>query len=78
MREIGYHGGKVKVSRPRVRDRAGKEVSLESWQVLRTRSWRPVARVGAQPDGPERVDPQVPASRTQAAIMALRHGWTED
>ena len=33
--EIGYHGGKVKVTRPRVRDRAGKEVSLESWQVLR-------------------------------------------
>ena len=33
--EIGYHGGKVKVARPRVRDRAGKEVSLESWQVLR-------------------------------------------
>ena len=25
--EIGYHGGKVKVARPRVRDRAGKEVS---------------------------------------------------
>jgi len=33
--EIGYHGGRVKVARPRVRDRAGKEVSLESWQVLR-------------------------------------------
>ncbi len=33
--EIGYHGGKVKVPRPRVRDRSGKEVSLESWQVLR-------------------------------------------
>ncbi len=33
--EIGYHGGKVKVARPRVRDQAGKEVSLESWQVLR-------------------------------------------
>ena len=30
--EIGYHGGKVKVARPRVR---GKEVSLESWQALR-------------------------------------------
>ena len=28
-------GGKVKVARPRVRDRAGKEVSLESWQALR-------------------------------------------
>ena len=26
---------KVKVARPRVRDRAGKEVSLESWQALR-------------------------------------------
>ncbi len=35
MSEIGYHGGKVKVARPRVRDRAGKEVSLESWQALR-------------------------------------------
>ncbi len=35
MSGIGYHGGKVKVTRPRVRDRAGKEVSLESWQVLR-------------------------------------------
>ena len=34
--EIGYHGGKVKVARPRVRDRAGKEVSLESWQALRS------------------------------------------
>ena len=33
--EIGYHGGKAKVARPRVRDRAGKEVSLESWQALR-------------------------------------------
>ena len=33
--EIGYHGGRVKVQRPRVRDHAGKEVGLESWQVLR-------------------------------------------
>ena len=33
--EVGYHGGKVKVRRPRVRDHAGKEVSLESWEVLR-------------------------------------------
>ena len=33
--EIGYHGGKVKVARPRVRDHAGKEVGLESWQALR-------------------------------------------
>ena len=33
--EIGYHGGRVKVQRPRVRDHASKEVGLESWQVLR-------------------------------------------
>ncbi len=33
--EIGYHGGRVKVQRPRVRDHAGKEVGLESWEVLR-------------------------------------------
>ncbi len=33
--EIGYHGGRVKVRRPRVRDRAGKEVRLPSWEVLR-------------------------------------------
>ena len=33
--EIGYHGGRGKVQRPRVRDHAGKEVGLESWQVLR-------------------------------------------
>ena len=32
--ETGYHGGRVKVRRPRVRDRAGKEVNLESWEVL--------------------------------------------
>ena len=34
--EIGYHGGRVKVRRPRVRDRTGKEVSLES---CRLRFW---------------------------------------
>ena len=33
--EIGYHSGKVTVGRPRVRDRAGKEVGLASWEVLR-------------------------------------------
>jgi len=33
--EIGYHGGRVKVVRPRVRDRAGKEVGLPSWEALR-------------------------------------------
>jgi len=35
MSEIGFHGGRVKVARPRVRERSGKEVSLESWEVLR-------------------------------------------
>ena len=29
--ELGYHGGKVKVPRPRVRDLASKEAQLPSW-----------------------------------------------
>ena len=32
--EIAYHGGKVKLTRPRVRDLAGKEMSLPSWELL--------------------------------------------
>ena len=71
--EIGYHGGKVKVARPRVRDRAGKEVSLESWQAL-TR-WQPAARVGAQPDGAERVDPQVPPRGPSARGRPGESAW---
>ena len=32
--EIAYHGGKVKVERPRVGDFAGREMSLPSWELL--------------------------------------------
>ncbi len=32
--EIAYHGGKVKLTRPRVRDLGGKEMSLPSWELL--------------------------------------------
>ncbi len=32
--EVAYQGGKVKVSRPRVRDLAGREMSLASWDLL--------------------------------------------
>lgn len=32
--EVGFHGGKVKVHRPRVRDRDGHEMALESWEAL--------------------------------------------
>ncbi len=32
--EIAYHGGNVKVERPRVRDFAGREMSLPSWELL--------------------------------------------
>ncbi len=32
---FGYHGGKVKVPRPRVRDLASKEVQLPSWEAAR-------------------------------------------
>ncbi len=33
--ELGYHGGKVKVPRPRVRDLASKEMQLPSWAAAR-------------------------------------------
>jgi transposase-like protein len=32
--EIAYHGGKVKITRPRVRDLVGQELRLASWQAL--------------------------------------------
>ena len=32
--EIAYDGGKVKIERPRVRDFAGREMSLTSWELL--------------------------------------------
>ena len=32
---VSYHGGKVKVARPRVRDLAGREVGLPSWRAVR-------------------------------------------
>ncbi len=32
--EVAYQGGKVKVSRPRVHDLAGREVRLASWELL--------------------------------------------
>ena len=39
--EIGYHGGKVKVARPRVRDRAGKNALGTVRQVTRNvKRWR--------------------------------------
>ncbi len=71
--EIGYHGGKVKVARPRVRDRAGKEVSLESWQALRDGNL--LLGVGAQPDGAERVDPQVPPRGPSARGRPGESAW---
>ena len=71
--EIGYHGGKVKVARPRVRDRAGKEVSLESWQALRDGNL--LLDVGAQPDGAERVDPQVPPRGPSARGRPGESAW---
>ena len=32
--ELAYHGGKVKIARPRVRDLAGRELRLASWEAL--------------------------------------------
>jgi transposase-like protein len=36
---IGFHGGKVSVERPRVRERGGKEVVLPSWEQAAGEDW---------------------------------------
>ena len=36
---IGLHGGKVPVTRPRVRARGGEELALPSWQAAVTEDW---------------------------------------
>ena len=37
--KIGFHGGKVEVERPRVRDFAGKELVLSSWEQAAREDW---------------------------------------
>jgi putative transposase len=37
--KIGFHGGRVEVERPRVRDFAGKELVLPSWQRAIEEDW---------------------------------------
>ena len=70
--EIGYHGGKVKVARPRVRDRAGRG---ELGELAGATRWQPDCRVGAQPDGAERVDPQVPPRGPSARGRPGESAW---
>jgi transposase-like protein len=36
---IGFHGGKTKIKRPRVRGRDKKEISLPSWTAAREEDW---------------------------------------
>src|SRR5918911_1329 len=36
---IGFHGGKVAVMRPRVRERGGREVVLPSWEQATAEDW---------------------------------------
>jgi putative transposase len=37
--ELGFHAGKVTVERPRVRDLAGQELALPSWDRAVTEDW---------------------------------------
>ena len=37
--KIGFHGGKVDIERPRVRNEAGKELPLESWERALEEDW---------------------------------------
>src|SRR3982751_5724610 len=36
---IGFHGGKVSVARPRVREREGRELALPSWERATEEDW---------------------------------------
>src|SRR5215210_2516197 len=36
---IGFHGGKVSVARPRVRERGGRELALPSWERATEEDW---------------------------------------
>jgi putative transposase len=62
---IGFHGGKIEVERPRVRDVEGREVTIPSWE---TAAQGGLARsLGDEPDADQRVDapvrPRCPAAR---------------
>src|SRR6266704_1076185 len=37
--KIGFHGGKVEIERPRLRDFAGKEQALPSWEAAVAEDW---------------------------------------
>jgi putative transposase len=37
--KLGFHGGKIELARPRVRDRAGGEIALPSWQAAMAEDW---------------------------------------
>jgi putative transposase len=37
--KIGFHGGKVSVRRPRVRNQQGEELALPSWQAAQAQDW---------------------------------------
>ena len=69
--EIAYHGGKVKIERPRVRDFAGREMSLTSyskfWPVAANLTTRDQTEsgfilTGAHPCASLATDPSYPAT----------------
>ena len=74
--EIAYHGGKVKITRPRVRDLGGPGATLG--ELAGTLGPRTPAGLGDEPDGAEGLDAQVPPCRTAlggrpAGPRARRH-----
>jgi len=57
--KIGFHGGKVELERPRVRDFDGQELPLPSWErASEGLAWS----VGDEPDADQRVDAEVSSS----------------
>jgi hypothetical protein len=84
--KIGFHGGKVAVERPRVRDFAGREVALPIWQQAVAEDWlgrwamnlmlinvstRKFRRAVRLPEG----DVPAPAGSGVSKSAASRHSW---
>ena len=73
--KIGFHAGKVAVERPRVRDLAGQELALPSWEQ---RGRGGLARqVGDEPDADQRLDAEIPPSgaASRGRCSGAGGGW---
>ena len=72
--EIGWHGGKAAVRRPRLRHRGGGEVQLSNWKAIQEGGL--AVALGVQPDADRCGDAQVRALGTTAGRRSGRRAMT--